>query len=335
MPDPSGRSPWGRVATALALILGAGLGAFLVYREGPSRVLHLLLRAWWGLAAAIVLHLAQIVLTGLAWRTVLPDRRPSGLLFIAVRWMREGVNRLLPVLPIAGVIATIRVLVRRGLSPAEAAGSSLVDSAIEIATQIPFTLLGLALLAATRGAGTMNVWMLAGMLVMCALTGVMVPARRLGLARLAERGATRLKWLGDLRGLDAALQRMWSRPRPVAGAGALHMASWMLGAGEVWFGLWALGHRVGAAPALVIESLGQAIRIGGLIVPGAVGVQEGGYILLCGLFSVPAAAGLALSLIARLRDIAFGVPSLAAWFALERSRPAAMPVAAGPLISPR
>ena len=56
------------------------------------------------------------------------------------------------------------------------------------------------------------------------------------------------------------------------------------------------------------------------MVPGAVGVQEGGLILLCGLFGIPAQSALALSLIKRAADLAVGGPGLIAWQVLEASR---------------
>ena len=64
---------------------------------------------------------------------------------------------------------------------------------------------------------------------------------------------------------------------------------------------------------MVIESLGQAVRSAGFFIPGALGVQEGGYVLLCGLFGIPADQALALALIRRLRDIALGLPGLIVW----------------------
>jgi hypothetical protein len=72
----------------------------------------------------------------------------------------------------------------------------------------------------------------------------------------------------------------------------------------------------------VIESLGQAIKVVGFAVPAAVGVQEGGYVLVCGLYGLSPEVAIALSLIKRVREIALGLPALAAWQWLE-ARPAA------------
>jgi hypothetical protein len=62
----------------------------------------------------------------------------------------------------------------------------------------------------------------------------------------------------------------------------------------------------------VIESLMQAVRGAAFTVPSALGAQEGGLIVLCGMFQIPPDQALALSLIKRAADLVIGVPGLAA-----------------------
>ena len=63
--------------------------------------------------------------------------------------------------------------------------------------------------------------------------------------------------------------------------------------------------------ALLLESLGQAIRGAAFAIPGALGVQEGGYLLLAPLRRACAPdAALALSFAKRAREILLGVPGL-------------------------
>jgi uncharacterized membrane protein YbhN (UPF0104 family) len=58
-------------------------------------------------------------------------------------------------------------------------------------------------------------------------------------------------------------------------------------------------------------------------VPASIGVQEGGFVVACGLFGLPPDVSIAVSLIRRLRDVVLGVPALAAWHWLEgRPHPA-------------
>ena len=68
------------------------------------------------------------------------------------------------------------------------------------------------------------------------------------------------------------------------------------------------------------------LKSAGFAVPGALGVQEGAYIIAGGIFGLSPEVGIAVSLIKRLRDILLGLPALAAWHWLEgRQQPAKSP----------
>ena len=124
-----------------------------------------------------------------------------------------------------------------------------------------------------------------------------------------------LGWAGtaDVQGLHAALLACYRRPRRLLLAMAWHSISWLLGGVEVCLALHMLGHGTGLSNGMVIESLGQALKAAGFAVPGALGVQEGGYIVICQAFALSPEVAIALSLIKRLREVVLGVPSLIAW----------------------
>jgi uncharacterized membrane protein YbhN (UPF0104 family) len=94
---------------------------------------------------------------------------------------------------------------------------------------------------------------------------------------------------------------------------AWQMVSWLLGTLEVCLALHFLGHDVGLGAGLAIESLGQALKAVGFAIPGALGVQEGGYVMVCSLFGLPPQVAIALSLMKRLREVVLGVPGIVAW----------------------
>ena len=99
----------------------------------------------------------------------------------------------------------------------------------------------------------------------------------------------------------------------------LQFCAWALGAVEVWLILHFMGHGCSLATGFVIEGVGEAAKSAGCAVPGALGVSEGGYIMVGSLFGMPPAVAIALSLIKRLREIAWGLPSLILWQWLEHS----------------
>jgi hypothetical protein len=71
---------------------------------------------------------------------------------------------------------------------------------------------------------------------------------------------------------------------------------------------------------VILESARLAIRGAAFLVPGAVGVQEGGYILPGNLLGIPSEMALALSLVRRVRELALGIPGLIAWHLIEANR---------------
>ncbi|MBN9510865.1 MAG: flippase-like domain-containing protein [Alphaproteobacteria bacterium] len=316
---PSRRRAIGRVVTGLALAAGLALGGLLLSEYGVARIFGLIARAGWGLLVVASVHAGQLVLTGVAWRCVSAgETRPSLPTFIALRWLREGINSLLPVLPVAGLLAAIRLLMRRGLSLPTAVASVLTDSSVELITQIGFTLLGVLLLVLARGAEALAGWMAAGLGGLMIAAALLLPAQWLGIGRLAEHTARRLGWAGRVEGLHEAIMAGYRTPRRLAAAAAAHLGAWLLGGPEVWLALYFLGADASLLDAMVIEALGLAVRGAAFMIPGALGVQEGGFVLVCGLFGISPELALALSLVKRLRDVAFGVPSLGLWLVLER-----------------
>ena len=168
-----------------------------------------------------------------------------------------------------------------------------------------------------------------------ATTGLALAAPMLGGFHLAQRGGGhrilhfvlgRLKGDGNWRVLgtvDAVyhyLSSIYARRSGLAASGMVHLIGWLIGVAEVWIVLDFMGHPVTIGEGLVIESLAQAVRGAAFAVPGALGVQEAGLILLCGIFGVPPEQALALSLIKRAADLVLGVPGLVALQILEGER---------------
>jgi uncharacterized membrane protein YbhN (UPF0104 family) len=91
------------------------------------------------------------------------------------------------------------------------------------------------------------------------------------------------------------------------------LVCWALGAGETWLIFHVMQVAVSLRASLVIDSLVGAIRAASFLVPVAIGVQEGGYVLLCGLFGISPATALAFSLARRARDFLIAGPVLLSW----------------------
>jgi glycosyltransferase 2 family protein len=311
----------------LGLLLALGglaLALVLLAQQDFSEIGALLATAGLGLVLAALAHIPSMALNGHAWRLLLPRaRRPSLAAMTANVWIRESVNGLLPVARVGGEIASYRLLRGEGVAVAPAAASLMVDMAISILSQLAFALLGLALLA-WAGAGVGWGGIALAMLCGVALAGGFILAQRADiLSRLARVlnavAAGRFPALEShsVR-IDRMTRRLWRVRGAILGCFLWQFAGWMAGALEIWVALHFLGHPVGPAEALAIEALIQAVSSAAFLVPGALGLQEAGFLGLGLMLGLPSGVAAALAIARRLRDLIVFLPGLLAWVWAER-----------------
>lgn len=322
----------------LTLLVGLAVAASLVLANDPGEILRSVAGAGWGLLAVLALRPPQILFSAIGWAPLIADpRRPGWAALFRMRWIRDAVNALLPVAQLGGEFVRAQLLVRRGVDTAEAGASVAVDLATEMAAQVVFAAVGLAVLMLIPHEGEALGWLVAATALCAAMAAGFVVAQRRGLFRLLDRALPRLTRNparaasdGGSPGMHDAVVRLHREPGRLWASGAAHLASWLFGALETWAALHVLGVEAGLAAALVIESLSQAVRSVGFAVPGAIGVQEGGFVLVCGLFGIPADQAIALALVRRIRDVALGLPGVAAWrWGAMAGHPASSPAARG------
>jgi putative membrane protein len=273
------------------------------------------------LPAIIVVHAAQLLVSGLAWRMLLPVRLSAWQMFRA-RWLREAVNSILPVANLGGSVVGARLLTRDGrIDPASAVASAAADITGEAIGQVLFLLCSLAIATTLPHRPVSPVWMLAVTAPLVAVVAGLIVAQALGLLGWLERLLRRFlprRFGRALRGLQARLSGIYAEPWRVAGDVAGNFVGWSLGAAEAWVLLRALGHPVSPQAAYVIESLGLVARSLAFAVPAGLAAQETGFVLACALFGLPHQTGLALSLLKRVRELIVGVSGVLYWQVLER-----------------
>lgn len=276
-------------------------------------------RALWTLPVLIALHLLQLLLSALSWRTICATGTAPGLAtFFRLRLIRESIDSLLPVAQIGGEVVGARLLVRRGMGAAVAGASVVVDLTMELVAQVLFLLIGLAVLGLLRGETRWLVWLeVAGGLGLMAAG--FLAGQRLGVLRIlemfVEKLAERLPSFGgkSLAGLQAAALGFYCYPRRLLRSVLVHTLAWSLGSIETWLVLQAIGVPVTPLQAFVVESLGMAARSAGFAIPGALGAQEGGFMLAAASVGLPTEAALSLSVVKRIRELAVGVCGIWLW----------------------
>lgn len=315
------------VKRGLAVLLGlAGAAGFaaLVLSAGLSEVMQQLSMVGWTLLPLAMLHVVPIALDASAWRMLQPPPRPSLAAFMAARWVREGVNALLPGAQIGGEVAAVRMLARFGASAAKTGAVVSIDLATEFLSMVIVGTIGAIALYELSPADSKDQAMLVGWALLppgAVAVGFLLVQRTTLLARLADRiKARRPRTAGRLLEAQSALTAAWSRPRQLALAVGLHSLGWMAGAAATWAMLNALGHPLRPEQAFALETTTEVLRSFGFAIPGLLGVQEGSLILVGGFLGLPPAGAVALSLFRRARDIGLGLPALALWYLVQHTR---------------
>jgi putative membrane protein len=305
----------------IAILLG------LTVWSGSAEVAHAFSSVGWGILAVVVVRAITVAIAGAGWWLLFPSKlRPPPPACVRLRFLREGANTLLPLGQIGGDLLGAGALSVGYVRAALAFASVVADVLVQATTQLAFAMLGVLVLVALGRDDR---------LAFVAAIGLLVGAAGLGGFYLMQRcgGQRLLRWAlaqvtGDLTGrvrvsMDAlyeSLAMIYAGRSNVAASAMVHMAGWLVGVAEVWIVLTFLGHPIGIGEAVVIESLLHAIRGAAFAIPGALGAQEGGLVLLCAVFGIPPEQAMALSLVKRAADLVIGVPALLSWYLTDMPR---------------
>ncbi len=303
------------------LTIGVLLFVGVLVSQGFSAVIATLAVAGWGLLGVAAFHLLPLVLDAAAIHALFSDGARATLRrTVVVRWVGESANSLMPAGALSGPALMIRQLSQRGVPMQAAVAQITVSTTFQTLAQVVFALLGLALVVARASQSmqhTLRVPLLIASSVLAVPIAMFYLLQRRGffgkLLRAAARFSGKRHWLklmSQAEALDAALQSTYDRWPQVVASFAWSLLGWLVGTGEVYLILHLLGNGVSWSDALVLESLGQAIRGAAFAIPGSLGVQEGGYLLLAPLANLTPEVALALSLAKRARELILAVPGV-------------------------
>lgn len=311
----------------IAALCGLVLAVWLVWREHPAAVLQLLQGAGMGLVLAALLHILPMCANAWDWRTLIrPAQRPSFPAMLRLVWIRESINGLLPVARIGGEIVSFRLLGRAGVRPATAVASLVADMQLTLISQLVFALIAAGYVLGHSDSDTARiaarfVWGIAALAPVLVLFALVQHARPFERAAHVINRVTSGKvvdLVGKSARVDQSVKLIWRQKGVVVRYLFIWQTLQCLGyALEIWCALRVLGTQATFMQAFVIEALIQLVSSAAFLVPGGLGVQEGGFVLIGGLLGFDAPTCLALAGARRVRDLLFYVPGLLAWQAAE------------------
>jgi putative membrane protein len=310
-------------------IAGAALFVAIILHQDLSKVAQAFAAAGWAIVGVIAYHfIVPVVLDTIAWWVLFPrsDRLPLPKL-LWMRWIGESVSTLVPSVAVGGDVVRARLAAINGAPLPIAAGTVLVDLTLGVFTQAAFTLLGVVLLVSVTGQRNFVGPTLIGTLIGVVGVAGFYFVQRLGmfrfLARIVARMANSPEWQSLVQGgetLDQTVRALYARRKAVIACCAWTIVSLVLGSGEIWIALHALDLRATLANALILQSMVLTIRSAAFAVPSGLGVQETGYYFVGHLLGIPDYLAITLALIARVRELAIGIPGLICWQVIEARR---------------
>ncbi len=281
----------------------------------------------WGIALAIIArYVVTLMLAYASWVIMPPEQRPALYESAQIRIVRDTVNTLLPTTQIGGDIVAARLMVLCGITAPMAAAGVVTDLFIQVVTQFLFALGGTILLLQLGADSSVIRTVATGLLIAGPTLIGFYFIQRLGVGALIVGALKKLaggkEWtaFAATDAFYASLARIRESRGGMAMSAVVHLSAWLLGSAEVYIIFSFMGLPITIAESLVIESIGQAVRGAAFAVPGAIGVQEGAFVILCAGFGIPADAALAMSLIKRIADVAIGAPGFWFWYRFEGRR---------------
>ncbi len=316
-----------KLAGLLGLV-GLAAATAVIAWSGADQVYQALQQAGWGILWSSLSHLIAMILCVLGWQALLPGTthykgkratRPGRLYFMYLLWLRSSINNLMPVARVGGEIVAVRVMIKHGMRKSSAIACTVVETTLSVIAQFVFVLMGVALFLLRVSDENMMLQMGIGLGLSLILIGALVFVQKIGFFGMVDKlfaAMLRDKWkkfAGSAARLDQAVRVMYKRKGRALWCLLMQFASWAFGAVEIWLALYFLGHNVSLDVCLIIEALIQGTGSAAFLVPGAIGVQEAGFLLFGHFLGFSPEIAAALAVMRRCRDLILYIPGLMAW----------------------
>ena len=295
---------------------GLGLLAYLIIELGPSRIAAQLRGLGSILPAVLIVTGAKYPLQAAGWRLLLPrDTRPPWGESISATIAGDALGYLTWAGPFTG--EPIRALLIRDSVPVAAgiAAGAVERTIYNITAAILVWAVLLAVLSSVHAIG-FAVALAGSVLVVAAI--VLARKRRRAqpveaslYATLNEPPTPAARAGKAVVFLDAARQLWRTRRGALPAIACLCVAQHAILVGEAYLMLGALAGPTTLQTALVFEAVTKIVNTVGLLVPGRLGVAEGGSALLADALGFAASHGLSLALMRRVRALIWSGVGLA------------------------
>jgi uncharacterized protein (TIRG00374 family) len=304
----------GKVARLFFLLLGLGVLIVLATQIDLTKVKTYLHEMGWAFPLIFLPYTIVYICDTLGWRLAFGHSLPvpfHTLFFTRVGG--EAINNITPLAYMGGEPVKAHLLTRFQVPMIQGMAASIIAKLLISISQFFFVILGGILALSHLVTRPDILWPL---VVVVMVAGILLAGMsyglRVGLFALLYGVLDRWRltpsfverWRQYLLQLDETIVGFYRQyPSHLLLSFGLHLAGWVIGSLEVVVIFYAAGIPLRFTEAVAIEALASVVKAVAFFIPGSLGVQDGGNVLLLALFGYPSSFGLTFSLVRRMREL--------------------------------
>lgn len=301
------------------LALGLAVLGFLVWHIGPSHIYDAASQL--GPVTLLIILIPSVlmyVIEAYGWKIVLG---PAGKAvpfwrLLTIRTAGEVVNMTTPTAYLGGEPLKAYLLRKHNVPIAEGAASVVIAKTTMTIAEVCFILAGIALgfwiLGAGSSAGqTITAALVSVGLLVCSIAGfVFIQHRGLfaSILSIVKKLGVRIRALEaqeeHLRSIDQTILNFYRHhKRAFLASTGVYLFGWLAESLEVFGIIYFLGGSVSFLAAISIGALAVFIKGGSFFIPGSLGAQDAGNLLLLQAFGYSDVTGITFALLRRFREL--------------------------------
>jgi len=294
--------------------VGVALLAFMIYQIGPGNIIQEFDKLGFYGLLVLVPYFFVYLFDALAWQLTLGDKARDVVFskYFFIRTAGEAVNNITPSAYMGGEPVKAYLLQKHGIPMTDGLASVVIAKTTVVIAQILFVLLGvsIALLGQPSNYELLYGAVLVIVFLAAAMTFLIFVQRRgmfFGALRLLEGlriPAGFLKRREDqLKIIDSIILKFYAQHRTALFFSLLFFfLGWLVGSLEIYWLVRFLDLPIDLPAAVTLEALTTVVRAAVFFIPGSLGVQEGGNILLFAAYGFSPVTAMTFSIIRRVRE---------------------------------
>jgi len=301
------------------LAIGLTVLGLLIWHIGPGNIYEAATKL--GPAALVVILIPSLIMyivEAYGWKIVM-GRFAGAVSFwrlLAIRTAGEVVNMTTPTAYLGGEPLKAYLLKKYNVPMAEGAASVVIAKTTMTIAEVFYILVGIALAFVLLGTGssvgqTVTAALLSVGLLVCSIAGFVFIQRRglfASILSIVRKLGLRIGFLESqeehLRSIDQTIQNYYNHhQRAFYISIGMYFLGWVAESVEVFVILHFLGGPTSILSAFSIGALAVFIKGGSFFIPGSLGAQDGGNVLLLQAFGYSDVTGLTFALLRRFREL--------------------------------